>query len=274
MSLSRGDVAIVPDPVGNCLVISGLPDAVEEVRKLVEQLDQSHGMILLDMQLGEVPVGDAKAAAEGPKPAGKSPADTAAQFRLAEKPPQMETIAHIRLTTLDNQPAYVQIGKRFPRITSTSVTQAGQTHSTILENFGTVLSVTPRISGDGTIVMQINVETSRPGPENEGTPIYTRGEQVVRSPRIESTVVQTVVRIPDGKTAALSSSAQESKSGKELLVVVTPPSSAWKRPRKRDGHPAGAVGESSRHTPCARQRCHNVMPARGVCGLLLGTVKE
>jgi type II secretory pathway component GspD/PulD (secretin) len=45
---------------------------------------------------------------------------------------------------------------------------------------------------------------------------------VIRSPRIDTTTIQTTIRIPDGQTAVLGSSARESKSGKEMLIVVTP----------------------------------------------------
>jgi type II secretory pathway component GspD/PulD (secretin) len=96
-------------------------------------------------------------------------------------------------------------------------------NSTTLENFGMTLAVTPRIGGDGTVTMQIDVETSRPGPEKEGVPIQTKGDDVlVRSPRIESATVTTCVRIPDGQTAVLSSSTEDPKSGKELQILVTP----------------------------------------------------
>jgi len=219
---SARNVAIVPSIVDNSLVISGPPDAVEEVRKLVDELDQFRGIILLDMEMGEAPAGEAKAAAATPMPEGKSAAVAAGQFRLVEKPPQMETIGHIRLTTLDNQPAYVQIGARIPRVTGTSLTTKGTINTTTLENVGTIFAVTPRISADGSIVMNIEVSSSRLGPESEGAPISITGDQVIRSPRIDTTTIQTTIRIPDGQTAVLGSSARESKSGKEMLIVVTP----------------------------------------------------
>ena len=53
-------VAIAHDVVSNCLVISGPPDAVEEVRLLAEKLDQPPPMVQFEMEMGEVPVGDAK----------------------------------------------------------------------------------------------------------------------------------------------------------------------------------------------------------------------
>jgi len=112
------NVAIVPQTISNSLVISGAPDAVEEVRKLVDELDQFHGLVQLEMEMGEVPAGTARPVVEGPKTEGAlSAAVTAGQFRLLEKPPHMETVARVRLTTLDNQPALAQMGARVPRVT-------------------------------------------------------------------------------------------------------------------------------------------------------------
>ncbi len=108
---------LVPDPIGNRLVIAGPPDAVREVRQLVEELDQPAGMVVLEMVIGEAPVSQEKPAAGSRKSERKPPAAVpAAQLRVVEKPPQMETIGRVRLTTMDNQTAYIQIGTRVPGI--------------------------------------------------------------------------------------------------------------------------------------------------------------
>ena len=51
-------VVIVPEMVGNSLVIGGDADAVEEVRKLVAELDHASAMIRLEVVVGEVPIGE------------------------------------------------------------------------------------------------------------------------------------------------------------------------------------------------------------------------
>ena len=51
---SASRVAIAASKTGNSLVVSGPPDAVEEVWTLLEKLDQLHGLVLLEMEIGEV----------------------------------------------------------------------------------------------------------------------------------------------------------------------------------------------------------------------------
>ena len=46
-------VAIAADSVTNCLVISGPPDAVEEVRQLAEKMDGRPPMVQFEMEMGE-----------------------------------------------------------------------------------------------------------------------------------------------------------------------------------------------------------------------------
>jgi len=214
-------VAMATDTISNCIVISGPPEAVEEVRTLVEKLDQPAGMLLLEVEIGVAPVGEPKPV-EGPNPKEKSPVATAEPFRLPRRPEKMETTGRVRMVTLDNQPALVQMGSRVPRVTGVSTSSTGgQMKSTSLDNVGLIVMVTPRINADG-VVMQIDVEQSQLGSENEGIPISAAGDKVVRSPRIDATTLQMTVTIPNAQTMILGSVAQKGKSDKELVVIVTP----------------------------------------------------
>jgi type II secretory pathway component GspD/PulD (secretin) len=218
------NVVIVPEIIGNILVISGAPDVVEEVRKLLDELDQPAALVLLEMEIGEAPAGEVKTAVESPGPDGKSAGAVPRSLRLLEKPPHMETIGRVRLTTMSNQPAFAQLGARVPNVTGVSSARTGnqETKTTGLANVGLILGVTPRISADGTITMAIDAEKSQVGPENEGIPISTAGNTVIPSPRIDMTTIQTTVQVPDGQTIILGSVARENKSGKELFIIVTP----------------------------------------------------
>ena len=217
------DVAIVPSIIDNSLVISGPPEAVDEIRTLLEKLDQPRGMLLLEMEMGVVPFGEAKPV-ESPKPEEKTSAVTDKSFRLLQRPAKMETTAHARLITLDNQPAFIQMGSRVPRVTSMSVSSSsgGETRSVTMSNVGLLVGITPRIGLDGAVTMQIDVERSQLGIEKEGIPISVAEGKVIRSPRIDATTVQGTVRIPDAQTVVLGSVAQKGKSDEELVIVITP----------------------------------------------------
>ncbi len=209
-------VAIVTEPITNSLIISGPPEAVDEVRTLVQKLDSRPPMVLIEMEMGVVTLGKATAS-ESPQPKEKSPATTAEPFQLPQRPAKMETTGRGRVVTLDNQPAFIQMGSRVPRVSSIKETGS----EVRLDNVGLIVGVTPRI-GDGVITMQIDVEDAQLAPESEGIPISVAGSKVVRSPVIKATVVQTTVRILDGQPLVLGSIAGQGKADKELVIIITP----------------------------------------------------
>jgi len=64
--------------------------------------------------------------------------------------------------------------------------------------------VTPRISPDGLVVMEIDAEKSQLGTEEEGIPVTISATgEVVRSPRIKITLAQTTVSALSGQTVVL-----------------------------------------------------------------------
>ena len=63
--------------------------------------------------MGEAPISEVKPA-EGLKPNEKSGAAAAGPVRLSQRPAKMETTARARVMTLNNQPAFVQLGSRVP----------------------------------------------------------------------------------------------------------------------------------------------------------------
>ena len=124
----------------------------------------------------------------------------------------MDILSRPHIMTLDNQSAYIQVGSRVPRITGTTTNQTGQTNQVTLENVGLILGVTPRVSPDKMVVMEVDVEKSELGPEAEGIPVSISEGQVIRSPRINTTFAQTTVSAADGQTVVLGGLITSNKS--------------------------------------------------------------
>jgi type II secretion system protein D len=125
-----------------------------------------------------------------------------ALLRALQQDERLEVLSRPQIMTLDNQAAYVQVGQRVPRVNSSSITTAGNQINTItLENVGLILGVTPRISPDGLVVMELDAEKSALEPLSSGIPIsvLTNG-QVITSPIIDITTAQTTVSAADGQT--------------------------------------------------------------------------
>ena len=211
---ASANVAIVPCQISNSLVISGPPEAVEEVLGLLDKMDRVGGMLLLEMEMGVVPVGEAKHA-ESPKPKDKSPTAKAEPYRLLERPAKMETTGYVRLVTLDNQPGYVQMGLRVPHVTGVSVSakwRGGEVNFHAKRGPDPCRHSAHQFRRDGH-----NADRCRAiptGAGNEGIPIAAVGNKVVREPRVDAAIVQTTVRIPNAQSVILAASCDKANPTK------------------------------------------------------------
>jgi len=125
-------------------------------------------------------------------------------LRALQESRRVDILSRPQIRTLDNQPAYIQVGQRVPRIIGSAVNQNGQSNSVTLENVGLIMAVTPRISPEGNVVMEIDAEKSSLGPEQDGVPVAVSIDgTVVRSPRIDTTTAQATVSAANGETIVL-----------------------------------------------------------------------
>ncbi|MHB0956033.1 MAG: secretin N-terminal domain-containing protein [Pirellulaceae bacterium] len=289
------EVIVVPEPVGNRLIVSATPRYFDEITQLIEKLDEPPPQVVIQVLIAEITLGDRdelgvelglqdsvlfdrsllgdlvtttnttqvsdpsgiltstqefiRAATNTPgfdfnnRPLGNSGAtsslDSGKTFggqalsnfslgrmnddagfggmvlsassqnisiliRALQETRKMQILSRPLVRTLDNQPAFIQVGQRVPRITGSTVGINGQTNSISLENVGLILGVTPRISPDGNVVMEIDAEKSKVGPEAEGIPVAVSAEgTIIRSPRVDTVTAQATVSVADGETVVL-----------------------------------------------------------------------
>ncbi|WDQ15709.1 secretin N-terminal domain-containing protein [Rhodopirellula sp. P2] len=130
--------------------------------------------------------------------------NVSALLRALEESRRLEVLSRPQILTLDNQSAFIQVGQRVPRITGSTITQIGQQNTITMENVGLILGVTPRISPEGNVTMEIDAEKSEVGPESEGIPVSATSDgTVVRSPRVNVASAQATVSAADGETIVL-----------------------------------------------------------------------
>jgi hypothetical protein len=98
--------------------------------------------------------------------------------------------------TLNNQPAFVQVGADVPRITDSTNTNAGVTQSVDDVPTGLILRIQPLINDDGVIVMTLDAERSF--LDTGSTPVAL-GNGAVAFP-IRRTTAQTTVSAKSGQT--------------------------------------------------------------------------
>jgi type II secretion system protein D len=293
------EVVVVPEPVSNSLIVSATPRFFEEIKKIVEKLDERPPMVMIQVLIAEVslnntdefgielglqdgllfdrsllgnittltqttyndvgqptsqgqtiasatytpgfafnnqPLGQSSGAgtqssigSQGLSHFGLGRTNTELGYggfvfsassesvsvliRALQECRRLEVLSRPQVMTLDNQPAFIQVGQRVPRVSNVTTQTTGTTNSVVMENVGLILGVTPRISPDGLVVMAIDTEKSEVGPEAEGIPIsISVSGQVVRSPRINLTMAQTTVSANSGQTVVLGGLIAKSKS--------------------------------------------------------------
>lgn len=289
------EVIVVPEPIGNRLILSATPRFFDEIETLITQLDEPPPQVMIQVMIAEITLDNARefglevglqdsvlfdrsllgnlltttqtttnstpagvvttteqlvrAASNTPgydfnnNPLGNSGSQTSLArsnvvgtqglssfnlgrvnselgfgglvlsassesisvlLRALQECRRLEILSRPQIRTLDNQPAFIQVGQRVPRIIGSTVNQAGQSNSIALENVGLILGVTPRISPDGTVVMEVDAERSGLGPETEGIPVsVSPNGNIIRSPRVDTTTAQATVSAANGETIIL-----------------------------------------------------------------------
>lgn len=140
-------------------------------------------------------------------------------IRALQEDRELRILSRPVVRTMDNQPSFIQVGQRVPRIVGTTIGNFGQTNQIDQENVGLILAVTPRISPDGRVVMEVDAEKSKVGPEEEGIPVGTSLEgTVIRSPRVDTITAQATVSVANGETVVLGGMIATEKESIERRV--------------------------------------------------------
>lgn len=305
----ESEVVVVPEPVGNSLIISATPRFFDDIVKLVEKLDAQPPQVLIQVLIAEVALddttqfgiewglqdsvlfdrsllgapifqnttttfgnqqttqtqtvlaatntpgfdfnnplnpdlgnsGSATSLATAAKTGGQALSNFAvgrtsdlgfgglvlsasskglsALLRALQQNQRLDVLSRPQVMTMDNQPAYIQVGQKVPRVVTASFTTFGQTTGTDLYDVGLILGVTPRISPEGMVVMDVDAIKSDLGPEAEGIPIAISATgNVIRSPKINITEAHTTVSSANGETIILGGLI--TKSEKRILRRV------------------------------------------------------
>jgi type II secretion system protein D len=285
------EVVIVPEPVSNSLIVSATPRFYEDVIRLVEELDARPPMVMIQVLIAELSLGntdefgvelglqdsilfDRSVAGTGTlagtnipgflfnttDPLGNSNSAAAlaqsdrigtqgiTNFSLGRGSPELgfgglvlsassesvsvliralresrrlEILSRPQIMTMDNMMAQILVGQEVPTISGTQFTDLGGQINTITwREVGLILTVTPRISPDRLVVMEIDATKSEVGPEAEGIPVSVSQGQVIRAPRINTTSARTVISAADGETVVLGGLITKTKAHTQRKVPV------------------------------------------------------
>lgn len=265
------EVSIVSETNSNSLLISASPRYFDEVRQLVEELDQPQPQVLIQVLLAEVTLDSTtELGVEWDYTSGSDPAfsigtdfgqqklledyggswtsitggDYRFLVRALQNEGRLEVLSRPQILTADNQEATINIGQSVPVVQSTQVTPQGGTVSAIeYRDVGVILTVTPRISPDGYVKMDVAPSIS---DLSSSKVTISKGEDL---PIINQRTATTTVTVKSGQSVliggligtiddmrtkkvpvlgdipglgALFRSKSKGQTRKELLVVLTP----------------------------------------------------
>lgn len=124
---------------------------------------------------------------------------------------------------LDGGKARLQRAYRRPRVTGVILRGDARTNSIELENVGTLVETSAQSTDSGKIGLNLSIEQSELGPQEEGELVAKIGDAEVRTPTVNTTIVETQIVVGDGETVVAASFVMSSEDRvKETFVLVTP----------------------------------------------------
>lgn len=115
----------------------------------------------------------------------------------------VHVLSRPQIRTVHNSLASVTVGQNVPLVNGATVNQLGTASPQIVrEATGITLEVTPRITPDGIIAMDVYANKS--ALAGTGVPIYVNPDgSTIDSPIINQSVADTVVNVPNGQTIVI-----------------------------------------------------------------------
>lgn len=124
-------------------------------------------------------------------------------LRALREKNRLQVLSRPQVTAMDNQQAFILVGQRVPRINGTTTTNYGVQMNTTDTPVGLILLVTPRVTKDNRVVMEIGAEKSSLGNDSDATPIYSQNGEVIKSRSIDTIQTMTAISARDGETVML-----------------------------------------------------------------------
>jgi|UPI00068F1A53 general secretion pathway protein D len=224
---SSGDenVRAAVDKDTNTLIVSAPSWRWLQIQKILAELDKPQSQVLIEASILEVTLGDnfklgvdwtvfgndhhlqatstiGNSGTISPTYPGFSltliDTDIQAAINALGARTSVEVVSAPKIITLDNKTAHLQVGDQVPVVTqtsqSTSTANAPVINNVDYRNSGVILSVTPRISGENRIILEVSQEVS--------SVIQTRTSGI-DSPTIQQRKFESTLTLRDGGVVAL-----------------------------------------------------------------------
>lgn len=237
----EAEVTVVGDENSNKLLIATSPRSMEKVLKLIDELDATPPQVMIQVLLAEVTIdsedswgmdfklgpfgGDAyRVSYGGGSPGGivnslgggnisVSSADFQLLVRALEVQGKLSVLSRPGVMVNNNKTASIQVGDNVAIATGTERTPQGAVRADVTrEDIGIILDVTPRISSDGFVQMDIAPKIS------SLTQRSTQISEDFSAPIINQRTVKTVVNVKDGQSVVIGGLIQSSEEERKTKV--------------------------------------------------------
>jgi type II secretory pathway component GspD/PulD (secretin) len=199
-------------PVGLCLLSLGIACAGEDVVPAPR---------MVEIELSITETDRVAASANGDLDLSASAEKLQATLLDLEKQGKLDYLAHVRLTSLENLPASVQVGQTTAVITGrTAMHPGGMVSTSVSERqTGLLVTTTARCQDDRRILVELTFEQSRliPPPAADET---AKEHGAVLPPPLGTSTLKTTLRIADGQTVVVGGLGAEIGGQKTLLVIL------------------------------------------------------
>jgi type II secretion system protein D len=266
------EVAVVAEPVSNTLLVSANPRYFEQIKTLIDELDKPQPQVLIQVLIAELTLdslndlgvewgytgsrGDVNYGigtdfnvkrdlmTMGGFSTAASGGDFSFLLRALKNDGRLQVLSRPQIVTADNKPAIINVGQRVPLITDSRVTERGDTiNSFRYEDVGVHLAVTPKISPDGFVKMEIGTTNSAISSstveinESATVPIINqrRANTTVSAQSGQTILIGGLISTLDDRRVkkmpvlgdvpwigALFRSSHTTHDRKELLIMLTP----------------------------------------------------
>jgi general secretion pathway protein D len=248
----QGNVYVTPSPDGDSLIITTTPDNMNAVRDIVNQLDVVPRQVMIDVIIAEVTLtsdqklglnvngmlsrllsGTNTATLQANLPAGGFPNtyDANAQggqinisgtnygllLQALTSDNKIKVLSTPQVFTRNNQQAEIDVTEEVPYISGqvTGVLTTTVSNNVQYLNVGITLNVTPRITREGLVTIDVTQEAS----DLLGYVTLGTGSSAVSSPETNDRYTDTSVSVQDGETVVLGGLM---KSQKTLTINKVP----------------------------------------------------
>jgi len=234
----QGTARIVSDETKNAIIVWGNDSEQESLSRLINSLDTTPVQVLLEATIAEVALNDelnfglrwffeggqasgtfsdASNGAVGGEFPGLSlifdGASSAAAINALNSITNVNVVSSPSLMVLDNQEATLQIGDEVPvatqQVQDTSDANAPVINTISFRDTGIILTVRPRVSSSGQVLLEIDQEVSS---------VSNTTTSGIDSPTISQRRIETTIVVGDGQTIALGGLIQEGSNRTDSQV--------------------------------------------------------